>query len=195
MGGAHPLYAQECETIKEQIVKLKRPLLGTPATWNAFYGQEGMDQIADVVPADDGTFVVVGSYTKDKNDSVYKPFMAKLDGRGRIVWERRADTTRHKTFQALHKGAAGYAAIGDINDARKGRGFYLGIYSDTGERLREIPVFEAGYDLNALSFAPSQTGKSYIIAASRAAKGQKEAVLYKITLTGRTLWRRQFSPG
>lgn len=192
---AKPVLAQECVTVSETIVPLKRARLGTPTIWSTFYGQDGMESIADVALGGEGTFVVVGSYTKDKEDLVSKPFMAKLDGRGRIVWENRQDVSAHKTFQAIHKRPKGYAAIGDSHQEKKGKGFYLGLYTESGERIREIPVTEAGYELSALSFAPSKSGKSYLIAATREAKGKTEAVVYKITLAGKILWRRQYSPG
>lgn len=207
MGGVKPVIAQddlyqddgapisECDVIKEAIVKLRSPVFNTPTVWNAFYGQNGMEQISGVVPGDEESFIIAGNYTKDKDDQVYKPFLTKIDNRGRVIWEKRQAVRTYKTVNELSKTKNGYAVIGDIKSLQKTDGFYLGFYTKDGARIREIPVYEAGASLRALSFAPSKSGKSYIISAVKEAGGKKEAVLYKITLTGKKLWRRQYSPG
>lgn len=191
-----PVKAQDCGVVAEALVTLKPPLFNTPSIWNGFYGQDGMEQISDVALGEDGTFIVVGAYTKDKDDTVYKPFLAKIDARGRALWEKRQESGKDKTIETILKRDDGYAILGNIR-SKSGNGFYMAFYNEDGTKLREYPVFEKGYTLSALSFAPSQTGKSYVISAARTKSGEEgaKAVLYKITTGGKKLWRRQYSPG
>ena len=195
-GAFAPAQAQDCSVLPETLVTLKPPLFNTPSVWNGFYGQDGMEQISDFALGEDGTFIIVGSYTKDKSDDMYKPFIAKIDARGRALWEKRQDTNKDKTIDVILKREDGYAILGNIR-RKSGNGFYMAFYNESGQRLREYPVFEKGASLKSLSFAPSKTGKSYVISVARTQLGREDAkaVLYKITTDGRKLWKRQYSPG
>lgn len=190
----------KCSIIVEAIVKLRNPIFNTPTVWNAFYGQDGMEKISDVISGDEGSFIIAGSYSKDKEDMSYKPFLAKIDARGRVIWESRQDIKQksgtHKTIKALSKNKDGYVVLGNVaNSSDKNLGFYIGVYGDDGKLIREIPIYEKGYSLKALGFAPSKSGKSYIVSAVKGNGDQKEVALYKITLTGKKLWSRQYRVG
>jgi len=211
---AHAMDNPACQSAGEAIVKLKAPIFNTPTVWNAFYGQDGMDHINDITPAHDDAaaikagikeshYLIVGNHTKDESDSIIKPFIAKIDNRGRVIWEKRIDSGAHKTARRVIKTSNGYAVLGDVKNASGRQGFYIDTYNKEGDRARAIPIYEKGHDLSALSFAPSASGKSMIVSAVRHESGADnkagdkagEAVIYKITLAGKRLWRRQYAPG
>ena len=198
-------HAQDCEISQEEIVTLKPPVFSTPTVWNAFYGEDGLEQFSDLALGAEDTYVMIGSYTQNEEDNVYKPFITKLDNRGRIIWENKEKVGFSKTAKKIHKRKSGYAVIGDIKSSKGSDGFYLAFYSEDGKRIKQFPVFEAGYKLNIHDFAPSKTEKSYILSVTRQAVQKADAdedevpktevVLYKITTEGKRLWRRQYSPG
>lgn len=196
-----------CATVAEEIITLKDPDFNTATIWSALYGEEGMERIADIIPShgvdeDDKSFVIVGAYTKDQDDQIEKPFITKLDNRGRPVWENKEETNFNKRPHRVLKTATGYVVLGDIENDKGAQGGYLAFYTKDGKRAKQYPILEKGYALKVHDLAPSKTGKSYIITASRSgidaadAESKKtEVVLYKITTEGKRLWRRQYSPG
>ena len=195
-----------CAIVSEEIISLKAPDFETPTIWSAFYGEEGMERIADITPShsvdeDDKSLIVIGTYTKDQDDQIEKAFITKLDSRGRPVWENKEETTFNKRPQRILKADSGYAVLGDIENDKGAQGGYLAFYTKDGKRAAQYPILENGFALSVHDFAPSQTGKSYVITTSRSAISDRgedkktEGVLYKITTEGKRLWRRQYSPG
>lgn len=205
----HISYAQECEFSQEEIVTLRSPSFDTPTVWSAFYGEDGLEQFSDIALGEEGTYIAIGSYTQNEEDDVYKPFITKLDNRGRVIWENKEDVSFPKIAKKIHKRKTGYAVTGDIKNSKSAEGIYIAFYSEDGKKIKQYPIFEAGYKVNVHDFAPSKSGKSYIISATREDVSQNkndtpsnrkketktEVVLYKITIEGKRIWRRQYSPG
>lgn len=196
--------AQNCDIVEEEIITLREPVYRTPMVWSASYGQDGLEQIVDMVPAfkdDDSSGVIIaGNYTADEKDQVLKPFLARVDNRGKLVWEKREEGSNLKTVKRLLKLKDGYAVLGNIRVTGKGNGFYTATYSQKGERLTYSPVFISGASLDAAGFVETPDGKDFIVAAQSTTKTgadeeKTDAVLYRVNKSGQIIWDRKYSPG
>ncbi len=195
--------AQQCEVVPEEIITLRKPIYKTAMVWNASYGEDGLDQIVDSVLAhqkedDEKGIIVAGNYTADEEDKILKPFIARLDKRGQVVWEKREKASRMKTVKRLLKTGRGYAILGDVKESKKGSGFYIARYSKTGERLSQRRVYASGASLIAKGFVQTKDKRGFIIAAEQVDKKNKDkriAVLYRINKDGTFIWKRKYSPG
>lgn len=191
--------AQQCDTVFEEITVLREPVFAYPTVWNTLYGEEGMDQFADAAPMEDGTVILAGAFTKDKEDNTYHPLLVRLDTHGRPVWEVREDTGFHKTIHRIVKTDKGVTVTGDIKDPRKGDGIYIAHYDFDGKKLGERPLYEPGTDIDAKAILQSSDGKGFIVAAHLLkgpdGKDGSSAALYKIARSGKLLWRRVYNPG
>ncbi len=196
--------AQQCEVIPEQIETLRAPVYKTPMVWSAAYGEDGLDQLTGLVlphkMADDeaGGVIVAGNFTRDEDDKVLHPFLARLDKRGKVVWDKRRDTTKMKTVNRLIRTQKGYAVLGDVKDSKKGNGFYIETYNKAGERLKQRIIFASGGNVIGKGFVETSDGRGFIIAAEFVARKddeKRDALLYKIAKDGTLVWRRKYSPG
>ena len=199
--------AQNCDTVYEQITKLRPPSLGQYTVWDTLYGEDGMEQFADFLPMDDGGVLAAGSYTKDEEDQVYKPLLVRLDGRGRVVWEVREESTTHKTIDKIVGLPKGYVVLGDIKDPKKGDGIYVARYTQDGQRKSQKTIFKTGADLDAVGIVRSADQKGVIVAVQlhpRGKEGDKAeektrdgryGLVYRLTESGKIVWHRAYTPG
>lgn len=194
--------AQNCDIIEEEIITLREPVYKTPMVWGSSYGGDGLDQIVDMVAAfkdgDEDGVIIAGNYTADEKDQVLKPFLARIDNRGKLAWEKHEEGSHLKTVKRLIKLKDGYAVLGDVRVSGKGNGFYIATYSKTGDRLTYKPVFVSGVSLDAAGFVETKDGKGFIVAARSTTKTDEEkseAVLYRVNKSGNIIWHRKYSPG
>ena len=198
--------AQQCDTVSEAIITLREPVYRTPTVWNATYGEEGLDQIVDVVLAHEQedsdeimeAIVIAGNFTRDEKDQTLKSFIAQLDNRGKVVWQTRNESARMRTVERILRLKNGYAVLEDVKDPKKGHGFYISGYSKTGKRIGQYPVFVSGSHLNAKGFVETKDKQGFLVAAelvSKKDKEKREAVLYRINKSGALIWKRKYNPG
>ena len=194
--------AQNCDIVEEEIITLREPIYRTPMVWSSSYGEDGLEQVADMVPAfkdgDENGVIIAGNYTSDEKDQVLKPFLARIDNRGKMAWEKREEGSHLKTVKRLIKLKDGYAVLGDIRITGKGNGFYTATYSKAGDRLTYSPIFVSGAVLDAAGFVETKDGKGFIVALQSTTKSENEkteAVLYRVNKSGQIIWHRKYSPG
>lgn len=188
----------DCKISGTEITTLRDPLFGGPNVWDMKDGGDGMDVFADIIPLENGHFVVGGSYTKDKKDNVFRPVITRYDERYKKVWDTRPVSTEHKTVQRVVKTKAGFAALGDVRDAERGQGFYIAHLDDKGKVTGETPFFEDGGHLESKSLVLSSDDTGFIIAAqfTDAKDDQKQyGLIYKIASDGKIIWKRAYRPG
>jgi len=202
-----PAFAQEADLIGvecngpgAEITELREPNFESAKNmWDVMYAEDGMDVFSDIAPIDATTFVAAGSYTKDKEDKIYKPLLVKYDERLKAVWAVREEGGTQKTINRILKTKDGFTVIGDIKDAARGDGIYLGSYDENGKvRGKALPFFESGGDLDAKAFVPAQDGSGYLIAAQYVDLKDAEkqyGLLYKVSKAGSLLWKRSFKTG
>ncbi len=194
-------YAQdaECASPIAEITNLREPRFDTPSVWDLLYAEDGMDAFADLVPIDESTFVAAGSYTKDKDDTVYHPLIVKYDERLKPVWEVREETKEQRTIHRILKTKDGFTVMGDLSDPAHGNGIYIASYDDNGKpRGKLSPIFESGGDLDGKNMIPAQDGGGYIIAAQFTDTADQESqygLLYKVGNDGNVVWKRSFRTG
>jgi hypothetical protein len=190
--------APDCSISGTEITTLSDPVFGGPNIWDMVDGGDGMDVFSDIVPLENGHFVVGGSYTKDKKDNVFHPLIIRYDERFKKLWEIRPATTAHKTVQRILKTKDGYAAVGDMRDATKGQGFYILFLDDKGKASSEVSFFEPGGYLESKSIVHATDGTGFIIAAqfTDAKDDQKQyGFVYKVARDGKIIWKRSYRPG
>ncbi len=196
-----PVFAQdECGMGTAEVTTLRAPQFeAAKNNWTLLYAEDGMDVFSDLVQIDPDHFVAAGSYTKDKEDTVYHPLLVKYDARLKPVWTVREDSASQKTIHRIIKTKEGFTVLGDITDKAKGSGIYIGSYNESGAvRGKPVTFYEAGGDLDAKAFVPSQDGEGYIIAAQYIDLTNSEkqnGFLYKVSKAGKLLWKRSLTTG
>ncbi|MFA5593620.1 MAG: hypothetical protein WC989_09955 [Micavibrio sp.] len=190
----------ECYAPQGEIITLREPFFeGVLSAWHILYAEGGMDSFSDIAVLDAGHIVAAGSYNKGKDDTGYRPLLVKFDERQKPVWIVREEGAAHKTIQRLYEVNGGFTVIGNIDDAEKGRGIYIGSYNEDGSvRGKAVPFFEKGGRLDARAFVPSQDGKGYIIAAQFIDDRDEEkqrGILMKISKAGELVWKRSYTAG
>lgn len=189
----------ECNAPFSEITTLREPEFSTGNSWDIVYAEDGMDVFSDMVQIDATTVVAAGAFTKDKEDGVYHPLIVKFDERLKEVWAVREETAEQRTIHRILKTKDGFTVMGDLSDSKRGNGIYIASYTDDGKvKAKPAPVFEAGGDLDAKAIIPAQDGGGYIIAAQFIDSKDQEkqyGLLYKISSSGKILWRRSYKPG
>lgn len=195
---AVPAMAQNCDITAEEIVRLRPPSFENYSQWNETHGEDGMDQFSDLVVLFDGSVVAAGSYTKDEEDPVYKPYLVHMTPKGEVVWETREEETAFKTINRIIPYKDGYLVLGDLNRAGKGNGIYVAQYNDKGKRVDQWAIYEGKGNLDGKALTLSADGKAVLIAAQLNPQGEfkdQYGILYKYTLSGKRIWRHGYSPG
>ncbi len=185
-----------CLTNETEIISIREPQFGAIYKWDMSEGDDGMEQYADVVPLEEGAFVVGGSYSKDKKDETVRPLLIQFDNRFKKVWEMKGDVTGAKTIMHVIKTKSGYTVAGDMRDKMRG-GFYIGFFDDSGKPKGEVPYYEDGGSVEVKSIHPADGG-SYIVAAQFTdAKDdqQQYGLIYNVSGSGKVLWKRSYRPG
>lgn len=189
----------ECELRYAEITDLREPEFSFGSSWNMLYAEDGMDVFADLVEIAPMTVVAAGAYTKDKDDQTYHPLLVKFDDRLHKVWEVREETKEQRTIYRIVKSKSGFTVLGDLTLSEKGQGIYIASYNDDGKMVsKPSPIFEGGGNLDAKALIPAQDGGGYIVAAQFVnSKDQEDqyGLLYKVTPSGKVVWRRAFKPG
>lgn len=192
--------ASECFAPTAEITTIREPQFGEARNvWDLIYSEDGMDVFADMVPVDATTFVAAGSYTKDKEDKLYHPLLVKYDERFKPIWTVREESAEHKTINRILMNKEGFTVLGDINDPKRGSGFYIASYDSEGKvKGKAVPFFESGGDLDAKAFVPAQDGSGYLVAVQYVDLKDEEkqhGLLYKISKSGSQVWKRSFKTG
>lgn len=190
--------AQNCDIVGEEIVRLRPPAFENYTQWDEIHGQDGMEQFSDLTVLVDGSVVAAGSYTKDEEDPVYKPYLVHMTAKGEVLWETREEETAFKTINRIIPYKTGYLVLGDLNRGGKGNGIYIAQYNDKGKRLTQWPIYEGKGNLDGKALMVSEDGKALLIAAQLNPQGdfkEQYGVVYKYTLGGKRLWRHGYSPG
>lgn len=197
--------AQECGVNQAEIVTLREAIFREPVIWDTEYGEDsGLEQIVDLVSAhkedevDDETFIVIGHYTNDGNDTVLKPFVANLDKRGDLIWENRGKSSIMKTPVKIIKTNSGYAVLGNLQDPKSGNGFYISHFNKAGKRTQYHPHFWKNKNIKASGFALTKDKRGFVVAAERVVTrggGPQEAMMYRINMDGSEAWHRIYNPG
>lgn len=197
--GAFAQSARECAVAFEEIINLSAPDFTDYTVWKETYGEKGMEQFADFVVLPDGAIIAAGSYTKDETEKTYRPLIVKFDPKGKTAWEVREDTKGFKSIDRILKLSSGFAVMGDVKDAKRRDAIYLAVYDDSGKKKKDIPIVEAGGDLDAKAIVAAPDQKGFIVAAQYVPVKDGEAgqygVLYRYTSSGDRVWRRAYTPG
>lgn len=197
--GTQTASGAECMASLSEITDLREPQFGTSNVWDIVYAEDGMDMFADAVSLGNSITVAGGAYTKDEKDTIYHPLLVKFDERMKPVWEVREETTSMRTIHRLIATKDGFTVLGDIGDAKRGGGIYIGSYDNDGKvRGKPAPIFESGGDLDAKAFVQAGDGSGYIIAAQYIDDDDEEqqyGLLYKVSKSGSVIWKRSFKTG
>lgn len=189
----------ECLTTLSEITDLREPKFGTDTVYDIVYAEDGMDVFNDAVTLDNDIIIAAGSYTKDEKDGIYHPLLVKYDERLKPLWEVREDTKDMRTIHRIIATKDGITVLGDIGDAKKGGGIYIGSYDFDGKvRGKPVPVFESGGDLDAKAFVQAADGSGYLVAAQYIDDKDDEqqyGILYKVSKSGKVAWKRAFKTG
>lgn len=197
-GGVAPSMAQDCTLVEESILRLRPPTFGASRSWDVLYGEVGYERFSDMVSLDSEHVIVAGDFTVGEEDTTYKPMIMQLDYRGRPVWEVKEDTSKDHPIIRITQTSEGITALGEIADSKKGRGLFLAHYDKQGKRTGQTPIFEEGTDLDAVALVETADKKALVVAAqynSRDNYEDKYGLLYKISKSGKILWRRAYRPG
>lgn len=189
----------ECVSTLAEITALREPEFGGDNVWDIVYSEDGMDVFSDAISLDNNIVIAGGSYTKDEKDNIYHPLLVKFDERLKPVWAIREETTDMRTIHRMIATKDGITVLGDIGDAKKGGGIYIGSYDYEGKvRGKPAPIYEAGGDLDAKAFVQASDGTGYMVVAqyiSDKDDEQQYGILYKISRDGRVQWKRTFKTG
>ncbi len=190
--------AQNCNILRDEIITLRPPAFQNYTIWDHVHGEDGMEQIADFLPLEDGSFVAAGSYTTEEEDKIYKPYLFRMDKKGKPIWETRETPGGFQSIDRIIEGRENYIVIGDIKDTKKGDGIYMATYSQDGKRIRRSSFFDPKGDLDSKAIVRAQDGNGYFIAAQLTPFDKSETgygVIYKVTSKGKQILKRGFSPG
>lgn len=185
-----------CFINQTEIISIREPQFGAVYDWDMSEGDDGMEQYADIVPLEEGAFVVGGSFTKDKKDDVVRPLLIHFDNRFKKVWEMKGDASTSKTIEHVLKTKAGYTVAGDLQDKTRA-GFYIGFVDDKGKAGGEEAFYEPGGRVEVKSIHPADGG-SYIVAAqfTDAKDDEKQyGLIYNLSASGKLVWKRAYRPG
>ena len=124
MGLGAGAQAQNCDIVTEEINRLRPPAFANYTQWDEVYGLDGMEQFSDLVVLFDGSVVAAGSYTKDEEDPIYKPYLVHMTPKGEVTWEVRDESKSFKTINRILPLKKGYVVLGELNAPGNGNGIY-----------------------------------------------------------------------
>jgi hypothetical protein len=161
-------------------------------------GPYGGDMGYKIIPALDGGFIVVGSWTTDYGqtwDTETDAVILKVDEGGNLVWRKSIPTVVRYTGSDQFKGVTqtpdgGYIAVGIIqtaNDVGK-EDVLIAKFTGSGDTVWTKRYDIAAYDCgNAV--IPSGDG-GYIVVGRCGPLGNDNILFLKINASGDTLWTR-----
>lgn len=192
-----PVMAQDCQIQKNTITPFRSPEYGTALVWKTVIGEKGHEQFADGVALPDGDMILGGGYTDPKEESVYRPYLVRMEARGKIVWEIRDTSKTPQTIDKMVMVDNEIVTLGTMEGAdAKTKKIVLTRYNTDGKKLGGFVLDEEGGHLEPSAVAVVKDG--YYVAAryeSQRDNTQRFGVVYKLDRQGGRLWRRAYIPG
>lgn len=195
---SHSAAAQECNTNYEMVTKLFHPNPGSYATWDTNYGEDDKQEIFDsvVLPIDsDQGVIAAGTSAAESEEGALNLLLARLDNRGRSVWETVQKVEGLKSVVKILQRAEGYISLANIN-----QGVWIGFISPEGKVLSS-QILKGS--IEATDILADANGKGWILAINKrqdVGHGETKSVhltgsVYKIDTAGKVIWSRDYAMG
>lgn len=166
--------------------------------WVASYGEFGTEFAYNVAKTADGGYVFAG--TTDSNSVYIDPWVAKLDGRGGVIWSKRYETPWNDTAQALDVAGDGTIYVvgnsqsyGTGSPSRSENLWVLKLQADGAiEWQKAIGAERAdrGFSVKALP-----EGGAIVAASMVRANFQADLWLIKFRSDGSIEWQKSYGGG
>lgn len=206
LAGPPPAMAQimantaACIPTKEAIINLRPPFFGTPAVWDAIFGvRNNMIEFSGAVTLDNKNLLVVG----EALDMAYKPLehvLVEINSRARAVSEKRYPAKAGERSSGILKTAKGYVVSSTIRGGKKEDEKWTRLAWYDGERnfLRDMVLKDAVFDYESMNIAEAAGGGGFVAvikAVNRKDETDQHGVLFRISESGKVVWKRSYRPG
>ncbi|MGZ9097363.1 MAG: hypothetical protein ACXW30_03595 [Micavibrio sp.] len=190
----------ECIPAKEAIINLRPPFFGTPAVWDAVFGvRNNMIQFSGAVTLENRNLLVVG----EALDMAYKPLehvLVEINSRARAVSEKRYPAKAGERTSGILKTDKGYVVSATIRGGKKESEKWARLAWYDGERnfLRELVLKDGVFDYESMNIAEAANGSGFVAvikAINRQDESDQHGVLYRLSESGKVLWKRSYRPG
>jgi hypothetical protein len=161
--------------------------------WDRHFGGPGADWASAVVETRDGGYAVA-AYTQDTLATPFDAWILKLDGRGKLLWERRFGGAAEEWASAIDETAAGGLAVAGHTES-KGAGsadaWVLELDAD-GRLVRERTFGGADRDYATAIAATGDGGLLVAGPTSSRGAGLVDAWVARLAPDGGVAWERTF---
>ncbi len=186
-----------CEVSADAITRFRAPEYSLPIVWRAVVADKGIEQFSDGVQLDDQHLVLGGIYTAKKDDAAHRPLLVRMEPRGKILWQVRAESKTDQTIERVVLDEGMIVTLGALaGEEGKAKKLIVTRYDLEGNKKAAFALNEPDGDLIPAGIVPIKDG--YLFAAryeNLTSGGQQFGVLYKTNKEGKRIWRRAYIPG
>ncbi|AGH97354.1 PQQ-binding-like beta-propeller repeat protein [Micavibrio aeruginosavorus] len=188
-----------CNLVREAIVNLKAPNFGVPVIWDGLFGDESkLMRFSAATPLPSGSVLIAGEHLNEKFQPL-ETFIVEMNSRGRGIGEKRIQALKGEKITALVPVDHGYVVASNIlsgpADEKQVR---LAWYDEARTYIRDLVLKDALYDFESYTLLPANEGNGFIAvvhARPRQGSMDEHGLLYRISATGKILWKRAYRSG
>jgi hypothetical protein len=192
--------SRSCIPDYEAIISLRPPFYGSPAIWDATFGdKDGLVQFAAAAPLENKNLLVAGEEL-DKNFKPVEHILVELNNRARVVSEKRypAKTGEHSTDMIATK--KGYIVSSNIQGGPRSaeKWVRLAWYDNARNYRRELVLKDGAFDYDSMGLTEAADGNGFLAvvhAISRKDPADEYGMIFRINENGQQAWKRAYRPG
>ncbi len=161
-----------------------------PATWSIVYGGDGFEEMEGVVVTDDGGLVIVGA--TDSYGESSDGWVLKVDGRGRIQWQRTYGGNGEDSLIDIRQTKdGGFVAVGWTDSVGAGQADVWVLRLDVQGNVVWSKVYGGPQTEQGWSIALAEDG-GYVVAGGTTSFGAGQADYWVLRLdgSGNVLWQK-----
>lgn len=194
-GGA--LAAESCYIVESGMNRFRAPEYSAPVMWRANVGNKDIEHFSDAVLLDDQSVIAGGYHAKPDTPDAVRPYLARIERRGKILWQVRGDGESNDRIVSLIRQGDKIVTLNAAIAKKTDQAFIRVMrYDLDGKNLGGFALSERDGTLVPVAIAATNDG--YYVAAQYAntrSKDQHFGVVYKVDEEGQRIWRRAYMPG
>lgn len=195
-----PAQAQGCTVVREAIVSVRPPFFGSPAIWDAtFGGRDNLVQFAAALALENGNVLAAGE-SLDQNFKPVEQIMIELNRRARAVDDQRRPAKLGERTSGILEIPKGYVISSGFFGGRSNNEKWVRLawYNSERKFVQDMILKDAAYDYESQGITRAVNGNGFLAlmyATSRKDPSDQYGMLFRISDSGRLLWKRAYRPG
>ncbi len=192
--------SRACIPAYEAIVSLRPPFFGSPAVWDATFGdKDGLVQFAAAVALKNKNLLVAG----EELDGNFKPvehILIEMNNRARVVNEKRYPAKTGERSTDMLEAKNGYVISSTIHGGPRNteRWVRLAWYDTDRNYRRDLILKDGAFDYDSMGLTRAADGNGFlasVYATSRKDSADQYGMIFRINENGQQIWKRAYRPG